>query len=111
MSYCTLQFMILNQENFQLYFFVDFFSVHFAKVRIRFNFPNDSGKIANFASLEFPQDSAVTYHIQGMVAKDHIWPDFLGNLFETCLPFHLFQNHLLAHLYATYCVPDGKIIK
>ena len=80
-------------------------------MRIRFDFPNDNGKIANIASLEFSQDSAVTYRIHGKVAKDHIWPGFLGNLFETCLPFYLFQNHLLACLHAAYYVPDAKIIK
>ena len=81
------KYVILNQQIFQLYFFVDFFfSVHFVKVRIRFNFPNDNGKIANFASSEFPQDSAVTDHVHDMVAKDHIWPDFLGNLLRHVCP-------------------------
>ncbi|KAI4535581.1 hypothetical protein MG293_014807 [Ovis ammon polii] len=45
-------------------------------VEIRFNFPNDNGNIANFASLEIPQDSAVTYHIQvfSLAAPPHRVP-------------------------------------
>lgn len=80
-------------------------------MRTGLSFSKENGKIANFASLEFSQDSALVYHIHGKFAKECIWPDILGNIFETCLPFHLFQKHLLASLHAAYHIPDANIIK
>lgn len=105
--------MILNQENFQPYFLLIFVVVvvDFVEMRTGLSFSKENGKIANFSSLEFSQVSALVYHIHGKFAKECIWPDILGNIFETCLHFHRFQKHLLASLHAAYHIPDANIIK
>lgn len=51
--------MILNQENFLLYYFIVFFVVHCIKGEheIHLIFADENDRVGNFASLEFPQNS------------------------------------------------------
>ncbi|KAI4572747.1 hypothetical protein MJG53_012585 [Ovis ammon polii x Ovis aries] len=70
-NFCSKTIKVNNQSNC-----INLVNLDDRLVEIRFNFPNDNGNIANFASLEIPQDSAVTYHIQvfSLAAPPHRVP-------------------------------------